>query len=128
MAEKKKKSIKKKDMTFKEYLEELGGRRKAAMESRIKESFPDEEFDPQEQKTPKPKNMKKGGPVHRMPDGTMMKGAKHGMEAGGYVLSADEKRRRKEFEGARAVKSNVGKKKMKHGGMVIVDRQYLKGK
>ena len=72
--------------------------------------------------------MKKGGAVHTMPDGTIMKGAKHGMEAGGYVLSADEKRRRKEFKGASAVKSNVGKKmkKMKHGG--IVDRQYLKGK
>jgi len=72
--------------------------------------------------------MNKGGPVHIMPDGTIMKGAKHGMEAGGYVLSADEKRRRKEFKGASAVKSNVGKKmkKMKHGG--IVDRQYLKGK
>ena len=39
--------------------------------------------------------MKEGGAVHTMPDGTKMKGAKHGM---------------------------------KHGGMVIVDRNYLKGK
>ena len=39
--------------------------------------------------------LKKGGAVHTMPDGTIMKGAKHGM---------------------------------KHGGMVIKDRQYLKGK
>ena len=27
----------------------------------------------------------KGGAVHKMPDGTMMKGAKHGMKAGGPV-------------------------------------------
>ena len=80
--------------------------------------------------------MKKGGAVHTMPDGTIMKGAKHGMEAGGYVLNTDEKRRRKEFKGAPAVKKRekiekieaAGETKMKHGGMVIVDRQYLKGK
>jgi len=29
--------------------------------------------------------LKDGGAVHKMPDGTMMKGAKHGMKAGGPV-------------------------------------------
>jgi hypothetical protein len=40
--------------------------------------------------------MKKGGTVktHTMPDGTKMKGAKHGMKAGGYVLSAKDKTRK----------------------------------
>jgi hypothetical protein len=33
----------------------------------------------------------KGGAVHTMPDGSKMKGAKHGMKAGGYVLSAEDK-------------------------------------
>ena len=33
------------------------------------------------------KRMKAGGPtgMHKMPDGTMMKGAKHGYKAGGKV-------------------------------------------
>ena len=33
------------------------------------------------------KRMNMGGPtgMHKMPDGTMMKGAKHGMKAGGCV-------------------------------------------
>jgi hypothetical protein len=30
-------------------------------------------------------DMKKGGKVHKMPDGTKMKGAKHGMKHGGAV-------------------------------------------
>jgi len=69
-----------------------------------------------------------GGPVHKMPDGTMMKGAKHGLNAGGYVVDADSARRRKKFKGAKAVKNNMRghKKKLNEGG--IVDRQYLKGK
>jgi len=29
--------------------------------------------------------LKDGGAVHKMPDGTMMKGAKHGMKHGGLV-------------------------------------------
>ena len=34
------------------------------------------------------KRMKAGGPtgMHKMPDGTMMKGAKHGMKAGGLAM------------------------------------------
>jgi hypothetical protein len=52
-------------------------------------------------------------------------------KAGGYVLSAEDKRRRKAFKsGAGKGKNNTGMKKikMKEGGMVIVDRNYLKGK
>ena len=33
----------------------------------------------------RPESMAKGGAVHRMPDGTMMKGAKHGYNKGGYA-------------------------------------------
>jgi hypothetical protein len=32
---------------------------------------------------------KKGGMTHKMPDGTMMKGAKHGMKKGGSVTRGD---------------------------------------
>ena len=48
-----------------------------------------------------------------------------------YSLSADDKRRRKAFKsGAGKGRNNTGMKKikMKEGGMVIVDRNYLKGK
>jgi len=38
---------------------------------------------------PEEKEYKKGGMVHKMPDGTMMKGAKHGMKKGGSVKSID---------------------------------------
>lgn len=33
----------------------------------------------------RPEGMAKGGAVHRMPDGSMMKGAKHGYNKGGYA-------------------------------------------
>ena len=33
----------------------------------------------------KAQGMNKGGAMHRMPDGTMMKGAKHGYKHGGLV-------------------------------------------
>ena len=49
-------------------------------------------------------------------------------KAGGYVLSAEDKRRRKTFKSSKATKNNTGMKKLKEGGMVIVDRNYLKGK
>ena len=49
-------------------------------------------------------------------------------KAGGYVLSAEDKRRRKAFKSGKATKNNTGMKKLKEGGMVIVDRNYLKGK
>ena len=77
--------------------------------------------------------MKKGGTVktHTMPDGTKMKGAKHGMKAGGYVLSAEDKTRKESFESSPPAKRGISIKKsatkeMKHGG--LVDRNYLKGK
>ena len=77
--------------------------------------------------------MKKGGAVktHTMPDGTKMKGAKHGMKAGGYVLSAKDKTRKESFESSPPAKRGISIKKsatkeMKHGG--LVDRNYLKGK
>jgi hypothetical protein len=38
---------------------------------------------------PEKKEYNKGGMVHKMPDGTMMKGAKHGMKKGGSVKSID---------------------------------------
>jgi hypothetical protein len=73
----------------------------------------------------------KGGAVHTMPDGTKMKGAKHGMKAGGYVLSAEDKTRKESFESSPPAKRGIPIKKsatkeMKHGG--LVDRNYLKGK
>jgi hypothetical protein len=73
----------------------------------------------------------KGGAVHTMPDGSKMKGAKHGMKAGGYVLSAEDKERKKIFESSPPAKRGIPIKKsatkeMKHGG--LVDRNYLKGK
>ena len=37
----------------------------------------------------KVKRFKKGGTTHKMPDGTMMKGAKHGMKKGGSVTRGD---------------------------------------
>ena len=69
--------------------------------------------------------------VHAMPDGTKMKGAKHGMKAGGYVLSAKDKARKESFESSPPAKKGIpikksATKKMKHGG--LVDRNYLKGK
>jgi hypothetical protein len=71
------------------------------------------------------------GAVHTMPDGTKMKGAKHGMKAGGYVLSAKDKTRKESFESSPPAKRGIPIKKsatkeMKHGG--LVDRNYLKGK
>jgi len=75
--------------------------------------------------------LKDGGAVHKMPDGTMMKGAKHGMKAGGYVLSDKDKTRKESFESSPPAKRGISIKKsatkeMKHGG--LVDRNYLKGK
>ena len=61
--------------------------------------------------------MKKGGAVHTMPDGSKMKGAKHGMKAGGYVLSAEDKERKKIFESSPPARRKAAKK-MKHGGAV----------
>ena len=68
---------------------------------------------------------------HQMPDGSKMKGAKHGMKAGGYVLSAEDKTRKESFESSPPAKRGISIKKsatkeMKHGG--LVDRNYLKGK
>ena len=40
-------------------------------------------------KEPEEKEYKKGGMVHKMPDGTMMKGATHGMKKSGSVKSID---------------------------------------
>jgi len=61
----------------------------------------------------------KGGTVktHTMPDGSKMKGAKHGMKAGGYVLSAEDKERKKIFESSPPARRKAAKK-MKHGGAV----------
>ena len=81
----------------------------------------------------KKQDFNKGGTVktHTMPDGTKMKGAKHGMKAGGYVLSAEDKTRKESFESSPPAKRGISIKKsatkeMKHGG--LVDRNYLKGK
>ena len=67
----------------------------------------------------------KGGTVktHTMPDGSKMKGAKHGMKAGGYVLSAEDKTRKESFESSPPAKRGISIKKsatkeMKHGGAV----------
>ena len=51
-------------------------------------------------------------------------------KAGGYVLSAEDKRRRKSYKSASGATNNMrkNKKSLKDGGMVIVDRNYLKGK
>ena len=51
-------------------------------------------------------------------------------KAGGYVLSAEDKRRRKAFKSGKATKNNTRghKNSLREGGMVIVDRNYLKGK
>jgi hypothetical protein len=62
-----------------------------------------------------------GGAVHTMPDGKKMKGAKHGMKAGGYVLSAKDKTRKESFESSPPAKRGIPIKKsatkeMKHGG------------
>jgi hypothetical protein len=64
-----------------------------------------------------------GGAVHTMPDGKKMKGAKHGMKAGGYVLSAKDKTRKESFESSPPAKRGIPIKKsatkeMKHGGAV----------
>jgi hypothetical protein len=75
----------------------------------------------------KKQDFNKGGTVktHTMPDGTKMEGAKHGMKHGGYVLSAEDKERKKIFESSPPARRKPAKK-MKHGG--LVDRNYLKGK
>jgi hypothetical protein len=67
--------------------------------------------------------LKDGGAVHTMPDGKKMEGAKHGMKHGGYVLSAEDKERKKIFESSPPAKRGIPIKKsatkeMKHGGAV----------
>ena len=51
-------------------------------------------------------------------------------KAGGYVLSAEDKKRRKAFKSSKATKNNTRghKNSLREGGMVIVDRNYLKGR
>ena len=60
------------------------------------------------------KRMKAGGPtgMHKMPDGTMMKGAKHGMKAGGSLEMVEKGGKQVPFYAA------DGKGKMNMGGKV----------
>ena len=48
-----------------------------------------QQMQPMKKEEPEGKEYKKGGAVHKMPDGTMMKGAKHGMKKNGSVKSID---------------------------------------
>ena len=66
--------------------------------------------------------MNKGGPtgMHKMPDGTMMKGAKHGMKAGGLAM-VEKGGKKVPFYAADGVgKMNMGGKVMKYndGGKI----------
>ena len=49
---------------------------------------------PQAPQAPKAAGMRKGGKVHKMPDGTMMKGASHKMAKGGKVKSGSSASKR----------------------------------
>ena len=91
--------------------------------------------------------------THTMPDGTVMKGAKHGMKKGGGIntttttkaqsgmkLNAEDKRRRTKFAGSTPVPKKRSTRQMgklkrikkilnaKTGGLMVVDRNYLKGR
>ncbi len=78
------------------------------------------------------KRMNKGGPtgMHKMPDGTMMKGAKHGMKAGGLAM-VEKGGKKVPFYAADGVgKMNMGGKVMgyKAGGATRGDGICTKGR
>jgi hypothetical protein len=78
------------------------------------------------------KRMKAGGPtgMHKMPDGTMMKGAKHGYKAGGLAM-VEKGGKKVPFYAADGVgKMNMGGKVMKYkaGGCVKGDGICKKGR
>lgn len=61
----------------------------AAIEKTLRQMSEEEGSSSKVNQSPRPKarpeGMAKGGAVHRMPDGSMMKGAKHGYNKGGYA-------------------------------------------
>ena len=83
------------------------------------------------------KRMKAGGPtgMHKMPDGTMMKGAKHGMKAGGSLEMVEKGGKQVPFYAADGKgKKNMGGKVMGYnkGGKVrgcgVAQRGLTKGR
>ena len=144
MDKKKKKPAEKKKKTLKKKIKEFSNRKskeyKKSAQDNAKRIFGGSPYETKKQSIPSkiadgllflPKNMRSSamqGINKKINTKEERKAAGLDYKAGGYVLSAEDKRRRKAFKSGKATKNNTGMKKLKEGGMVIVDRNYLKGK